>query len=66
LASLPAGLIALERGIGNVALMSTLTLACASPLILIGFFAVFQGVINAIRILNDQPTRYPLRIQFIR
>jgi uncharacterized Tic20 family protein len=66
LVGLPAGLIALEQGVGDLVLMSTVTLACSTPLILIGLFSAFQGVINAIRALNDQPTRYPLSIHFIR
>jgi len=66
LISLPAGLIALEQGVGNITLLSTAALVCSLPLILIGFFAAFQGVINAVRTLNDQPARYPLSIQFIR
>lgn len=65
LVGLPAGLIALEQGVGNVTLMSTLALLCSAPLILIGLFSAFQGVVNAIRALNDQPTSYPLSIQFL-
>ncbi len=65
LIGLPAALIALEQGVGDLVLMSTLAMVCSTPLILIGLFAAFQGVINAIRVLNDQPTRYPLSIQFL-
>ena len=36
------------------------------PLILIGLFCTYQGVVNALRALTDRPTRYPLSISFVR
>lgn len=36
------------------------------PLILIGFFCVYQGVVNAMRILADKPVRYALSIPFVK
>jgi uncharacterized Tic20 family protein len=64
--ALPIGLILLEQGIGNLILMSILALASVFPLILIGFFVFYQGVANTIRYLNDEETRYPLSIKFIK
>ncbi len=63
---LPAALILLEQGTGNVALMSTLALVSVLPMILIGFFVFYQGAANTIRYLNDQETHYPLSIKFIK
>ena len=63
---LPAALILLEQGTGNVVLMSTLALVSVLPLILIGFFVFYQGAANTIRYLNGQETHYPLSIKFIK
>ena len=64
--ALPTGLILLEQGIGNQILMSILALVSVFPLILIGFFIFYQGIANTIRYLNDEETRYPLSIKFIK
>jgi len=63
---LPAALILMEQGMGNVTLMSGLALASVFPLILIGFFVFYQGVANTLRFLNDQETRYSLSIKFLK
>ncbi|NQS91650.1 MAG: helix-turn-helix domain-containing protein [Chloroflexi bacterium] len=63
---LPAMLIFMEQGGGNVALMSTLALISVLPMILIGIFITIQGIKNTIRILADQPTHYPLSIKFLK
>lgn len=36
------------------------------PLILIGLFCTFQGLINAMRALQDKPIRYALSIPFVK
>jgi len=36
------------------------------PLIAIGLFCLYQGVVNAMRALSDKPVRYPLSIPFVR
>jgi uncharacterized Tic20 family protein/DNA-binding Xre family transcriptional regulator len=64
--ALPAGLILLEQGYGNQQLMVILALASVFPMILIGFFVFYQGVANTLRYLNDQETRYPLSIKFLK
>ncbi|MCD4801537.1 MAG: helix-turn-helix domain-containing protein [Anaerolineales bacterium] len=63
---LPAALIFMEQGAGNVALMSTLALISVLPMILIGFFITYQGAVNTLRVLSDKPTRYPLSIKFVK
>ena len=63
---LPAALILLEQGTGNVALMSVLALASVFPMILIGIFVTYQGIINTTRVLADKPTHYPLSIKFVK
>jgi len=63
---LPAGVIFLEQGYGDQLLMAILALVSVFPMILIGFFAFYQGVANALRYLNDQETRYPLSIKFLK
>jgi uncharacterized Tic20 family protein len=65
LVGLPAALIFIEQGIGDLFLMSTLALLSTIPMIIIGIFSTYQGIINAIRSLNDQNTHYPLSIKFI-
>jgi uncharacterized Tic20 family protein len=43
------------------------TLLCVPlPLIFIGIFCVYQGVVNAMRALSDKPIRYALSIPFIK
>lgn len=42
-----------------------LTVCVPMPLILIGFFCVYQGAVNAIRALSDKPIRYALSIPFV-
>ena len=63
---LPAMLILLDQGTGNVAIMSTLALLSVLPMILIGIFITIQGIKNTIRVLADQPTHYPLSIKFVK
>jgi len=42
-------------------------LICApAPLILIGIFCTYQGVVNAMRALSDKPIHYPLTIPFVK
>jgi len=63
---MPALLILMEQGIGNVILMSSLALLSVMPMILIGFFITYQGAVNTLRVLTDKPTRYPLSIKFVK
>jgi uncharacterized Tic20 family protein/DNA-binding Xre family transcriptional regulator len=61
-----AGLILVNQEAVSVMLMSGFALAALLPLLLVGFFATFQGIANTLRVLNDQPTHYPLSIKFLK
>jgi uncharacterized Tic20 family protein/DNA-binding Xre family transcriptional regulator len=43
-----------------------LLICLPAPLILIGIFCTYQGVVNAMRALADKPVRYPLSIPFVK
>ena len=43
-----------------------LVMCTPMPLILIGIFCTYQGVVNAMRALSDKPVRYPLTIPFVK
>jgi len=44
-----------------------LSVVCVpAPLILIGIFCAYQGVVNAMRSLSDKPIHYPLTIPFVK
>jgi len=43
-----------------------LTLCAPAPLVLIGIFCTYQGVVNAMRALSDKPVHYPLAIPFVK
>ena len=70
LMALPVALVVMdEYGFTNFQSNSSfmlLTLLTPIPLILIGIFCAFQGVINAMRTLSDKPIHYPLSIPFVR
>ena len=42
------------------------TVCLPLPLIFIGFFCTYQGVVNAMRALSDKPIRYALSIPFVK
>lgn len=42
------------------------TLCAPLPLIFIGIFCAYQGVVNAMRALSDKPIRYALSIPFVK
>ncbi len=42
------------------------TICLPAPLILIGFFCLYQGVVNAMRALSDKPIHYALSIPFVK
>jgi uncharacterized Tic20 family protein len=57
-----SGLTSLEGGPFFIPLM-----VCAPlPLVLIGFFCLYQGVINTIRSLSDKTVHYALSIPFVK
>jgi uncharacterized Tic20 family protein len=61
-------LLLLDRYFGaDIRLIAIFTpLISILPMIAIGFFAVYEGVRNTIRVLSDQPYNYPLSIPFIK
>lgn len=42
------------------------TICLPLPLILIGIFCTYQGVVNTMRALADRPIRYALSIPFVK
>jgi uncharacterized Tic20 family protein/DNA-binding Xre family transcriptional regulator len=50
---------------GNPIIMALL-ICIPVPLILIGLFCTYQGVVNAMRALSDKPIHYPLSIPFVK
>jgi uncharacterized Tic20 family protein/DNA-binding Xre family transcriptional regulator len=70
LMAFPAGLIvAGEQTVSAMESTPTFILATIClplPLILIGIFCTYQGVVNAMRALSDKPVRYALSIPFVK
>ena len=54
-----------DTGLG-IGLFEIMVLCIPSPMILIGIFSTYQGVVNAMRALSDRPIRYPLSIPFVK
>jgi uncharacterized Tic20 family protein/DNA-binding Xre family transcriptional regulator len=50
---------------GNPVIMAML-ICIPVPLILIGIFCTYQGVVNAMRALSDKPVHYALSIPFVK
>ncbi len=44
----------------------TAVMCSPMPLVLIGIFCTYQGVVNAMRALSDKPIRYALSIPFVK
>jgi uncharacterized Tic20 family protein len=70
LMAFPAGLILVgEQAVNamqNTPAFIVAIICLPLPLILIGFFCTYQGVVNAMRALADKPIRYALSIPFIK
>ena len=54
------------EAIENSKIFLVATLCLPMPLILIGIFCTYQGVVNAIRALSDRPIHYALSIPFVK
>lgn len=50
----------------NMGVFELIVLCATTPMILIGLFCLYQGVVNAMRSVADKPVRYPLSIPFIK
>ena len=70
LMALPTALIMIgDTGVARLEgspLFLALTFCVPMPLILIGIFCTYQGVVNAMRALSDKPVHYPLAIPFVK
>jgi uncharacterized Tic20 family protein len=66
----PAALVlmgeARVNAVEGTAIFQLLLVCMPLPLILIGIFCTYQGVINAVRALSDKPIHYPLSIEFVK
>ena len=66
----PAGLILVGQGtvhaIEGSPIFILSTICLPMPLIAIGIFCTYQGVVNAMRALSDRPIRYALSIPFVK
>jgi len=63
----PAVFIFLGQNMGLSIGLSEILLICAPmPVIIIGIFCTYQGVINAMRALSDKSIHYPLSIPFVK
>jgi uncharacterized Tic20 family protein/DNA-binding XRE family transcriptional regulator len=54
-----------EAGI-SMGLFELIILCAPMPMMFIGLFGTYQGVVNAIRALSDKPIQYPLSIPFVK
>ena len=54
-----------DIGLG-IGLFELMLLCAPMPMILIGIFSTYQGVVNAMRALSDKPIHYPLSIPFVK
>jgi uncharacterized Tic20 family protein/DNA-binding Xre family transcriptional regulator len=50
----------------SIGLSEIILLCIPMPMILIGIFCTYQGVVNAMRALSDKPVHYPLAIPFVK
>ena len=50
----------------SIGLFEIMLICAPMPVILIGIFCTYQGVVNAMRALADKPVRYALSIPFVR
>jgi uncharacterized Tic20 family protein/DNA-binding Xre family transcriptional regulator len=50
----------------SIGLFEIMLICAPMPVILIGIFCTYQGVVNAVRALSDKPVRYALSIPFVK
>ena len=66
----PVGLILVGQGTvhawESTPIFILITICLPLPLITIGIFCTYQGVVNAMRSLSDKPIRYALSIPFVK
>lgn len=70
LVALPVGMVILDqtylRNLEGSPAFLLLSVCAPLPLILIGIFCLYEGVVNAIRALSERPIHYPLSIPFVK
>jgi hypothetical protein len=66
----PAVLLYTAEAGGNMLegspIRKALPICVPMPLIVIGIFCTYQGIINAVRALSDRPVHYVLSIPFVK
>jgi uncharacterized Tic20 family protein len=70
LVALPVGMVILDQANitnleGSPAFL-LLSVCAPLPLVLIGLFCTYEGVVNAMRAVADRPIHYPLSIPFVK
>jgi uncharacterized Tic20 family protein/DNA-binding Xre family transcriptional regulator len=50
----------------SIGLFKIMLICAPMPVILIGLFCTFEGVLNAMRALTEKPIHYPLSIPFVK
>jgi uncharacterized Tic20 family protein len=70
LVALPVGMVILDQANitnleGSPAFL-LLSVCTPLPLVLIGLFCTYEGVVNAMRAVADRPIHYPLSIPFVK
>jgi uncharacterized Tic20 family protein len=70
LVALPVGMVIFDQAhitsLEGSPVFLLLSICAPLPLILIGLFCAYQGVVNAMRALSDRPIHYPLSIPFVK
>ncbi len=70
LIALPVGMVILDQthltNLESSPVFLLLSICAPLPLILIGLFCLYEGVVNAVRAVADRPIHYPLSIPFVK
>lgn len=70
LIALPLGMVILDQtqitGLQGSPAFLLLSVCAPLPLVLIGIFCLYEGVVNAMRALSERPIHYPLSIPFVK
>ncbi len=70
LIALPLGMVILDQtqitGLEGSPAFLLLSVCAPLPLVLIGIFCLYEGVVNAMRALSERPIHYPLSIPFVK
>lgn len=68
--ALPVGMVILDMAnytnLESGPIFILLSVCAPLPLVLIGLFCTYEGIVNAIRAVADRPIHYPLSIPFVK